>query len=333
MVGEKTLTAVLLSLALCAVVAALSPLLLRPLLHRTGVLDVPNSRSSHATTIVRGGGLASLLAIGLAGVVAPQSFELWWVLVLSVLAGVLGFIDDVRSLSAGVRFGAQLGLGALLGVVMVAGLGSPWWSIPVAVLFFAASVNMANFMDGINAISSLHGFVAGAAFVFIGVVQDREWMVIAGSLIGIAFLLFLPWNLLGRRMFLGDCGSYLLGASTVTVALLAIAGGAPWPAALAPLAVYAADTSQAIIIRAVGREKIWEAHRRHHYQQLVDAGLSHVRAAGFVSGFTVLAAAAGSISLLGGPMAMGVSVVLVVSVALLYLAVSRGVVRFLGRTR
>ena len=40
-----------------------------------------------------------------------------------------------------------------------------------------------------------------------------------------AFLGFLPWNVLRGRMFLGDVGSYLLGAMVASLAFAAFVDG------------------------------------------------------------------------------------------------------------
>lgn len=319
------------SVLVCAIVAAASPLLIRPLLRRAGVVDVPNDRSSHSRLVIRGGGLAPLGAILLGALAAPFAAPLWVVVAVGSAAGVLGFSDDVRSLSAKVRFGAQLLLGALLGVALVVALKATWWAIPLVMLLFAASVNMVNFMDGINGISALYGFVVGGAFVFLGVVSSLEWLVVAGALVGIAFLLFLPWNVMGSGMFLGDCGSYLLGAGTIAMAVAAIAAGAPWPAALAPFAVYATDTGSAIVGRLARRERVWEAHRRHQYQQLVDSGFPHLIVAAYVATFSLLVAAAGAISVIETTGSIVVSVTLVVLSCALYILISQGAIRFMRK--
>src|SRR5690606_26264522 len=138
-----------------------------------------------------------------------------------------------------------------------------------------AYINMANFMDGINAISGLHGLAAGGALAVVGTLAQFEWLTFSDALIAVAFAVFLPWNLNGR-LFLGDVGSYLLGASLAAAAGSAIAAGVPPIAALAPLAIYAADTLVVIVRRLARGEQWWEAHRQHVYQRLVDAGVRHL---------------------------------------------------------
>ena len=106
---------ILIPALLCLVLSACLPLLVRPLLVRLGIMDVPNERSSHERPILRGLGLAVLIAMTVSGVVAVIALAVtspdvgrWWVLLLIVVtgtfaAGLLGLAEDLRGLSVGVR--------------------------------------------------------------------------------------------------------------------------------------------------------------------------------------------------------------------------------------
>lgn len=316
----------------CAVVAGLSPLVLRPILHRSGVLDVPNPRSAHSIPKLRGMGVATLNGMLVGALVAPAHPLLWLVVGVSVGMAIIGFVDDVHSLSARVRFTLQFAIGLLVGLAVALLFGVTWTVIPVVAVVFAAFVNMTNFMDGANGISSLFGAVAGTAFVLIGIATDRGWLSAVGVLIGVAFLLFLPWNVLGAGMFLGDCGSYLLGSSVAVTSVAAIASGVPWPAALAPMAVYVTDTSTTIVTRMVRGERWWEAHRQHQYQQLIDSGWSHMSAAVWLAMFVAAAVAGGMVALLDLPGATVIAVCAVVVVCVTYMFTARLVINVRRRT-
>ncbi len=316
----------ILGAALCAVVTGLVPFVLRPVLQRAGVLDVPNARSSHDRPVLRGGGIAMLAGM-LAGSLVLSSAPLWLVMGAGAAAALLGLVDDLRGLSARVRFAAQLVLGALLGLAVALGFGIGGLVIPLVAVFFAGYVNVANFMDGIDGISSLHGTVVGAAFAFAGVVSDTQWLIAAGLILAAAHLAFLPWNLLGSRIFPGDSGSYLLGGFIAATVVGGVAAGVPWPVLIAPLAIYLADTVTTIARRLWRRERWWEGHRAHNYQRLVDSGLRHVAVAAYVAVFTAAAAAAGFLVFTGMPEATWLAVAAVIAVCGLYLVVSPLVVR------
>src|SRR5690606_20418998 len=114
-------------------------------------------------------------------------------------------------------------------------------------------------------------------------------------------------------MFLGDVGSYLLGALVAGVVIASMAAGTHPVAALAPVSVYWADTVSTIARRAFRGEPVFEAHRTHAYQRLTTVGFSH-----FASGLVVaiLTATAGAVGILTAasilsPWLSGLAVVLV----------------------
>src|SRR5690606_23808538 len=98
------------------------------------------------------------------------------------------------------------------------------------------------------------------------------WLVIGGAAVAVAFTSFLPWNVYGSKMFLGDVGSYLLGTVLAMLVAGAILEGVPPMAAVAPFAIYCADTSVTFTQRALRRERVLAAHRSHRYQRLNDTG-------------------------------------------------------------
>ncbi len=276
------------------IVGLLSPFALRPVLHRLGVLDVPNFRSSHARPTLRGGGVAPLIALltgGLpASVLLHQSGSdyapLVAIVTVGAVMGLVGLMEDLRGLPVAIRAGSQLLAGTVLASAFAAALQPAWFWVPVAAVGFAAYVNFANFMDGVNGISSLHGFVAGSAYAVIGLLTGQAWLSIAGALLAVAFLSFLPWNLTPPGMFLGDVGSYLLGGTLAALAILTLAHGLHPLAAVAPLSVYFADTVFTLIRRASWGEPILEAHRSHTYQRLTNTGISHMAVSLLVAVFT-----------------------------------------------
>lgn len=107
-------TIALLAGALTLVVSLLLPFAVRPLLVKLGIMDVPNERSSHSRPVLRGLGLAVLIAMTLSGAVAvllyaqAQSVQAGWVSLAiivagSLCAGLLGLAEDLRGVSVSVR--------------------------------------------------------------------------------------------------------------------------------------------------------------------------------------------------------------------------------------
>lgn len=282
-------------LILAFVLGALLPFAVRPLLHALNMVDIPNERSSHTTPTYRGMGLATASATCLSFAVATLmgwtvNLPIW----LTFLAGgglalLLGWTEDVYGVSIAKRAGMQLviGLGIALSLAIIQEASLLW--VPVAGLFIAGYINVTNFMDGINGISGCHGLVAGLAYAYMGGVSSLPWMTIGGLAIAGAYTAFLPWNLrTGHNVFLGDAGSYFLGASLGTIAVGAFYAGIPFLASIAPLLVYLADSAMTLIRRMAAGEQWYKPHRTHVYQRLTDVGLGHISATIMVSSATAI---------------------------------------------
>ena len=257
-----------------------------PLLRRAQFLDLPNHRSSHEVPTPRGGGLAVMLAVALGPLVVGRLAG-WSVFLPACLLAMIGLGDDIWSLSSRVRLAAQIGVGALVGVVVATdeGLGGQRGAVFVAVclLGVVSYVNAFNFMDGVNGISALNGALAGLWFAWLGHDNCLPVLATLGAVIAGGSLGFLPWNA-ASRVFLGDVGSYGLGALIAGSASLAWAAGVPGALAIAPLLVYLADTAWVILRRARARKPVMEAHREHVYQRLVQLGWPHLGSAVWTAG-------------------------------------------------
>ncbi|GAA4868522.1 UDP-phosphate glycosyltransferase [Serinicoccus chungangensis] len=246
-----------------------------PLLRSWGLVDVPNHRSSHGTPTLRGAGLALLLGILLTALGAELYGEAdlpWVALAACAVTALLGLAVDLREPSPLVR----LVLLALVGAGLGSLLGGPGTALLGAVAM-PVLVNVVNFMDGINGITALTAMAWGLVAVLGG---DTGGAVALGALALGAAAGFLPWNLPRARMFLGDCGSYLVGALVTAGLLLEQSGGGQVLLLLLPLLPSVADTGLTLVRRAARGERLTEAHREHLYQRLSRRpGWTHARVA------------------------------------------------------
>lgn len=283
-------------------VAALVSILLQPVvinaLRRHHVLDVPGGRSSHAVPTPRGGGIAVVLGV----VVGASSFALHppavWMLLAVVLAAGVGLVEDVVGISVVPRL-------LLLGAAVAPVLASTEPVRPIALVisvagfaFVLAVVNAVNFMDGINGITAAVGVAAGAAYAMLAARQDNPGAAAVGAAVAGASIGFAPYNVPRARVFLGDCGSYGVGAALAGLAFALWAGGLTIEGAVAPLALYLVDTGTTLLRRIHQRESWHLPHRTHVYQRLTDAGWSHSRVSGLV--LALVAACAGLGAVTGG---------------------------------
>lgn len=255
------------------VTCASAPLVRRRLI-RHDILDRPNERSSHQIPTPRGGGIACALGLATAALAATFTSQPvpWHVLGAALVIGIVGFLDDRFQLSPVPRLVAQLLVGAALG----AAIGGAIWSL-IGMLLVPLIVNVVNFMDGINGITGLTMMLWGGTAIFAGLAYGSSELALLGALTLGTASGFLPWNIPSARLFLGDVGSYLFGALAAGGIILGSANGVPAAILLAPLSVYLLDVGIALVRRVIQRAPLFQAHRDHVYQQLVDQGrLPHI---------------------------------------------------------
>jgi UDP-N-acetylmuramyl pentapeptide phosphotransferase/UDP-N-acetylglucosamine-1-phosphate transferase len=306
----------------CVLGLALTPAV-SVLLRRRGIVDVPNERSSHHTVAVRAVGIAPALALAAGTAIVlvahPAHLDagiLLVVVVASLAFAVLGLLEDLLGLRIATRVVAQGVIGGTAAALLSAISGWSWMLVPVWALAVIVYVNFANFMDGVDGISGLHGLLAGVALTVAAVLDGQLWLTVVGLLLAVVFASFLPWNVRGGA-FLGDVGSYLLGA-TIAIAIVAgILTGVPVVALAGIVVVYAFDAGVTLLTRMIKRERWYAPHRTHIYQRLTDHGLSHLGSALVVTGASAVCAAAGLV--LGyatsGPPVVPIAVVVVVLAA------------------
>jgi UDP-GlcNAc:undecaprenyl-phosphate/decaprenyl-phosphate GlcNAc-1-phosphate transferase len=290
--------------AACGAVVAGAEAVTIPLLRRGAIIDVPGHRSSHTIPTPRGGGIpivaGLLVAAGLIGGVNAVVFA------FAVAAfGLLGFTEDLRGLAAGSRLILQVAGGTLVAVLLVSGLTGPTTMLIVLVALVAVwitgFVNVFNFMDGVNGISGAHALIAGIVLAGLGWWRHDWFLLPAGAAVAVSALAFLPWNAGQARVFLGDAGSYALGAALAILAAYAVLHGIPVEAVLGPLVLYIADTTWTLQRRIRAGERWLHAHRTHVYQRWCDAGWSHQRVTVTAAATTVLLSLLGAASLTGDP--------------------------------
>jgi UDP-N-acetylmuramyl pentapeptide phosphotransferase/UDP-N-acetylglucosamine-1-phosphate transferase len=302
-------------LACGAIVVVTEPLTIA-LLRRLMVIDLPGHRSSHSVPTPRGGGapialgllVATVLATALGSRQLPHavpgaSGEALAFGFAVAFFGVLGLIDDLRGLPASGRLVLQAA-----GSAFVAGMLAGRLDLPVPVLvviavaimvWLAGFVNAFNFMDGVNGISGAHALIGGVAYACLGQWRHDAFMVTAGLAVAAAACAFLPWNAFRARVFLGDVGSYSLGAALALLAACAVLRGVPVEAAAGPVALYLADTAWTLLRRIRRGENWLEPHRTHVYQRWCDVGWSHQEVSLLTAGCTVLLCLLGTVSAVG----------------------------------
>jgi len=263
-----------------------------------GILDIPNERSSHEVPTPRGGGLAIVLAA--AGAFAVLAFlgVLHQRLAMALLGGTavaaIGFMDDRRSLPAPLRLFIHVGA-ALWAMIWLGGLppvrlggeliqfGAAGYA--AGAIGIAWSVNLFNFMDGIDGIATAEAvFVALAGGAVTLIVGGAAEVCYAAFAFGASCCGFLPWNWARAKIFMGDVGSGYLG---YVIAVLGIAAAREWEVGLIVWAmltlIFLADTAVTLVRRAFRGERVYTAHRQHAYQWTARRWRSHGITTGVVT--------------------------------------------------
>jgi Fuc2NAc and GlcNAc transferase len=255
------------------------------------LIDVPNSRSSHALPTPRGGGVAIVLAFFLALLEIDYVYQFDLKILAAMLAGggaiaLIGFLDDRRTLPAGLRFAvhfvAAVSVVLLLGGIPEAalvnwGLHGALIGMPIAVLTLMWVANLFNFMDGIDGIAGSEAVFILLSGAWLNWHQQGDPELTAATLcLGAASAGFLIWNWPPARIFLGDVGSGFLGF-TIAVLGLVISQHTSVPVeAWAILGgVFVVDATVTLFKRVLRGDRWFEAHRMHAYQHLSRRWKSH----------------------------------------------------------
>ena len=254
-----------------------------------------NERSSHSVPTPHGGGIALSLTwfIGLVYLNFTEQIEpnLFYALLVGILISVVSFFDDLYELSPKLRLGVQA-LVAVLGLFFLGGfstitLGVFDISFSIITNLFAFFmiiwfINLTNFIDGIN------GYV-GSEFVFLSIsgfllFGDTHFIVLGVSVLG-----FLYWNWNKAKIFMGDVGSTLLGYNIAIFTLYYANQESSnlwiW---ITLFGLFWFDATLTLLRRKLNKEKLSQAHKKHAYQRLTQAGWSHYKVTNYSIGLNIV---------------------------------------------
>ena len=234
---------------------------------KCNIIDKPNERSSHTRITLRGGGI--IFYFGALAYFLTNHWEYPWFILALTLITFISFVDDIRSISQGLRLVLHFTAMALMfyqwGLFTL-----PWWWIIVALIVCTGIINAYNFMDGINGITGGYSLVILAALAYINteITQFVEPALIYTVLCSV--LVFCFFNFRKKaKCFAGDVGSV-----SIAFILLFLIGKLilktedfSW---IILLAVYGVDSVLTIVHRLMLHENIGLPHRKHMYQLMAN---------------------------------------------------------------
>lgn len=308
---------VYLLLALIAIaVTYLTVPVVRHIALRTRTLTPVRERDVHVTPIPRLGGLAITAGIIVAMVVGSQipylsrvftgSTQAMGIAVASLLLAALGVVDDVWDLDWFTKLAGQIlaaGCMAWNGVQLyslpIFGLtiGSSISSLALTVIVVVAAINAVNFVDGLDGLASGMLAIGGTAYFLYAYLLTRDvspsdYASLATAVIAIlvgACVGFLAHNFHSATIFMGDCGSMVLG-QMFAAAMILVTGNVdpgevssrelvpaflpialPFLVLLLPLA----DMALAVTRRLRAGKSPFAPDRMHLHHRLLGLGHSH----------------------------------------------------------
>jgi UDP-GlcNAc:undecaprenyl-phosphate GlcNAc-1-phosphate transferase len=301
------LASAILTVILTPVVRAFAPAL--------GLIDLPGERKVHVQPTPRGGGIAIFLGLLIPAIflvvicVAGPSgrfaivdeilqelggtshlaVQLVAIAVGAIVLFLTGLADDRWNLSWKFRLGLQLSVAVgvvFAGVRATVFVSQPWFGFGATVLWIIVLTNAMNFLDNMDALSAGIGLIASAMFAAILLFMVRSptvsvafpLVLLAGALSG-----FLVWNRPPASIFMGDCGSNLIGflLATLTVTGTFYESTGSRHVMLAPICVMAVplyDFCTVVFIRLSQGRSPFHGDKSHFSHRLVELGFRPVHA-------------------------------------------------------
>jgi Fuc2NAc and GlcNAc transferase len=250
-----------------------------------------------------------------------------------VVLGVVGWADDRHSLKARLRLAVHLAVAAwtayMLGGLPALRFGSDSIALGaigygIAVLGVVWSINLFNFMDGIDGLAASQAvLIFSAMAVLLSVKGDYSLATIA-AILAASSGGFLAWNWPPAKIFLGDVGSAAIGYLIAAMALASEnRGSVPLLAVVIIYGVFIVDASVTLIRRLVRGSRLAHAHRDHAYQRLTRAWGSHKRVTVSTAALTAVLAVVAAASTMNERLLLPSLLAMILLLGLLLLAVER----------
>lgn len=264
--------------------------LFRWVAQRLRLLAVPVSRSAHSKPVPVGGGV-SIVALILSVVVYCYFTDQipaneFAALMAGLVIACIGIVDDIKQLDVRWRIPAQFLASAYvvyrLGNVPAIDFG--FFSFPESIVLNVLAIfalvwllNLYNFMDGIDGIAATELIAVNLVSLLIVINSDAVLTLLSASFAAAAGG-FLLWNWAPAKIFMGDVGSSFIGFVLGVMALLSMLHGSMtvWTWVLL-LGVFIVDATVTLIVRYRSKQRWYEGHASHAYQNAARHYKSHVK--------------------------------------------------------
>ncbi len=290
---------ILLTASVAFIITFLSIPVVMQVAEKKKLYDIPDERKLHTRLIASLGGvgifagfiLASLLSIQ--GSINPE-FQAYFAAAIVIF--FLGLKDDIMILSASKKFVGQLlaasiiihlgdlrldSLHGLFGVEKV----SEGFGLAITYLTIIVVMNSFNLIDGVDGLAASLGILSMIVFGIYFFFADMQAYALLSFAMAGSLTAFIIFNHHPAKIFMGDCGSLIVGmVNSILVIKFILVADKPLAAVpmnavvaigFAVLIVPLLDTLRVFSVRIFNGRSPFSPDRNHIHHLLLDRGLNH----------------------------------------------------------
>ncbi len=257
-------------------------------------------RHVHTSPVPRLGGVAifsgfllTILMAWLYGLRHPGSVALPWgkltaILIPACIVHLLGVYDDLRGVPPWFKFAVQAiaasilfwsGL-RILDIPLLFGTYHFTWIIglPLTILWVIGITNAFNLIDGLDGLAAGSGLFSTVVVFVIALVSHADLVALLTISLAGAILGFLRFNFNPATIFLGDCGSLVIGFLLSALAIESATKAPTIVAVAIPVVSFGLpilETALSILRRLISGRPVFTADREHIHHKLLERGMSH----------------------------------------------------------
>jgi UDP-GlcNAc:undecaprenyl-phosphate GlcNAc-1-phosphate transferase len=271
-------------------IASIATPVIRDIFRSYNVVDWPGRRKVHAYPIPRVGGIAIVIAYGLALLLSrsatplsSSSLTMWQIVPGAAIVFFTGLFDDFFTLRPRYKL---LGVAVAACVVFWSGLRvsimayhplSLWVDFPITVFWLLLTSNALNLIDGLDGLCAGMGLMSAltlftAALLTHNLPLAYATLPLAGALLG-----FLFYNTNPATVFLGDSGALLIGFLLGCYGMVWTQKSSTLLSMIVPLlalSIPLVDVSLSVLRRFLAHKPIFRADKGHIHHRLLERGLT-----------------------------------------------------------
>ncbi len=264
------------------------------------IYDMPDFRKKHILPIPRMGGLAillgltvgfiSLIFINMNGFINQSYFDIVITFICYLLIFLLGFLDDLKSISPFLRLFFQFIIASIswIGIVKIKGfflattllngylsIDSDLLSYILTLIWIVGVINAINWIDGIDGLLIGLSCIYSITFSILSILNNNYLEGFLSLLMFFSCLGFLIYNNSPAKIILGDGGAYLIGfyLSNSSLTYGEIPGVINPFLVISLLLFPVMDMTRVIFQRIYNRKSPFYPDRTHLHYLLLDNGM------------------------------------------------------------